>query len=216
MTHYYLKVIALFIIILLIFHSNPVSADLPLQGKTIVIDAGHGGLDPGTTYKNIYEKDINLNIALNLEKYLSSYGATVILTRSTDADLSGGVKNHRKKADFDARINIINQEYNDLYLSIHLNYLGNSTYYGAQVFYDKDNLDLANFIQNYLNEHTKTNRVTKKIPTSTYMYERLTTPGILIECGFLSNQSERNKLITAEYQEEFASILSKAIVKYYN
>ena len=215
MKNYYLKILGCFIILFFCLYTNPVRADLPLQSKVIVVDSGHGGMDPGTVYKDIYEKDINLKIGLYLREYLSEYGATVILTRDSDADLSNGVKNHRKKTDFDNRIKIINNEYTDLYVSIHLNYLSNSSYYGAQVFYNKENQDLAESIQSYLNEHTKTNREVKKIPASTYMYKKLTKPGILVECGFLSNASERNKLVTEEYQKEFAKALADAIVNYY-
>lgn len=194
----------------------PVRADLPLQGKVIVVDSGHGGLDPGALYYDIYEKDITLAIGKYLEKSLSEMGATVIMTRDSDADLSGGVKNHRKKADFDERIKIINQKYVDMYVSIHLNYLTDTRYYGSQVFYNKDNENLAMVVQKYLNENTNTDRKVKKIPSSTYMYDKLTTKGILVECGFLSNSAERSKLVTKKYQMEFANILAKAISYYYN
>ncbi len=194
----------------------PVRADLPLQGKVIVVDSGHGGLDPGALYYDVYEKDITLAIGKYLEKSLSELGATVIMTRDSDADLSGGVKNHRKKADFDERIKIINQKYVDMYVSIHLNYLTDTRYYGSQVFYNKDNENLAMVVQKYLNENTNTDRKAKKIPPSTYMYDKLTTKGILVECGFLSNSAERSKLVTKKYQMEFANILAKAISYYYN
>ncbi len=78
-------------------YGYPVRADLPLQGKVIVVDSGHGGLDPGALYNDIYEKDITLSIGKYLEKYLSEMGATVIMTRTSDSDLSNGAKNHRKK-----------------------------------------------------------------------------------------------------------------------
>ena len=216
MKRYYIEVFAIFFVLFLAMFSYPVRADLPLQGKVIVIDSGHGGLDPGSLYKDIYEKDITLSIGKYLEKYLSEMGATVIMTRTSDDDLSNGVKNHRKKADFDERIKIINQNIVDMYLSIHLNYLTDTKYYGAQVFYNKDNENLAKFIQNYLNENINTNREIKKIPTSTYMYDKLTTKGVLVECGFLSNSMERGKLVTAEYQSKFAKVLAEAISHYYN
>lgn len=214
---YYINTIFSFLVLLGIFYKIiPVKADLPLQGKVIVVDAGHGGLDPGTTYKDIYEKDITLAISLYLEKHLSELGATVVLTRSSDADLSNGVTNHRKRADFDNRIKIINNKYTDMYVSIHLNYLSNSKYYGAQVFYNKENKILAKSIQEYLNENTNTDREIKKIPSSTYMYDKLKSKGVLIECGFLSNASERTKLITESYQEEMAKTIARAIAKYYS
>ena len=211
---YYWKVLCSFVIIFLIIYGIPVRASLPLQGKVIVVDAGHGGLDPGTTYQDIYEKDINLSISLYLEELLSEFGATVILTRSTDQDLSGG-SNHRKKTDFDNRIKIINNKYTDMYLSIHLNYLSNSKYYGAQVFYNKDNKILAEKIQEYLNNNLDTNREIKEIPSSTYMYKKLEKKGVLIECGFLSNSNERSKLITKEYQKKLAQVIADALVNYY-
>lgn len=176
---------------------------------------GHGGKDPGTVYKDIYEKDINLSISLYLEEYLSEYGATVVLTRDSDNDLSYGETNHRKKTDFDNRIKIINNEYTDMYLSIHLNYLSNKKYYGAQVFYNKDNENLAKSIQEYLNNNLATDREIKEIPSSTYMYKKLEKRGVLIECGFLSNSSERSKLITEEYQRKVAKVIAEAIVNYY-
>ena len=209
------KVLCSFVIVFLLMYGIPVRASLPLQGKVIVVDAGHGGKDPGTVYKDIYEKDINLSISLYLEEYLSEYGATVILTRDSDNDLSYGETNHRKKTDFDNRIKIINNEYTDMYLSIHLNYLSNKKYYGAQVFYNKDNENLAKSIQEYLNNNLETDREIKEIPSSTYMYKKLEKRGVLIECGFLSNASERSKLITEKYQRKVAKVIAEAVVNYY-
>ena len=208
--------IFLFLVFFEILYVIPVSADLPLQGKLIVVDAGHGGLDPGTTYKDIYEKDINLNISLFLRDALANYGATVILTRDSDADLSNGALEHRKKTDFDNRIKIINNNFTDIYLSIHLNYLSNTKYYGAQVFYNNDNEILASFVQTYINDNLNSNREIKQIPSSTYMYGKLEKPGVLIECGFLSNQKEREKLVTENYQKEIAYVIANAVVAYYN
>ena len=216
MKRYYVGVFGVFLVLFLTMFSYPVRADLPLQGKVVAIDSGHGGLDPGSLYNDIYEKDITLSIGKYLEKYLSEMGATVIMTRTGDSDLSNGVKNHRKKADFDERIKIINQKSVDMYVSIHLNYLTDTRYYGAQVFYNKNNEELAKSIQEYLNNNTNTDREVKKIPTSTYMYDKLNTNGVLVECGFLSNATERSKLVTKEYQSKFAKILAQAISHYYN
>ena len=215
MKRYYVGVFGVFLVLFLAMFSYPVRADLPLQGKVVAIDSGHGGLDPGSLYNDIYEKDITLSIGKYLEKYLSEMGATVIMTRTSDSDLSNGARNHRKKADFDERIKIINQNIVDMYVSIHLNYLTDTRYYGAQVFYNKDNENLAKSIQEYLNKNTDTNREIKKIPTSTYMYDKLTTKGVLVECGFLSNAMERSKLVTKEYQSKFAKVLAEAISHYY-
>ena len=186
----------LFIFLAFIICSSNVYADSPLLGKVIILDAGHGSEDPGTTYGKIYEKDINLKISLYLEKALSKYGASVIMTRDGDYDLSTPNTNHRKKSDFDNRIKLINESKGDMYISIHLNYLSNSAYKGAQVFYNNDNKKLAQVVQ-------------------TYMYNKLKIKGVLIECGFLSNASERNLLQSEEYQEKVAVSIADAIVKYY-
>ncbi len=188
---------------------------MPLTGKTIVIDPGHGLEDSGANIGNIYEKNINLKISLFLEEELGSLGANVILTRDNDYDLSVPNARYRKKSDFDNRIKLINESNADMYLSIHLNYLNNSNYSGPQVFYNKENKDLAELIQNSLNKYTKEERKIKSIPNNTYMYNKLKVPGVLIECGFLSNLKERNKLINEEYQKLIAKAISEGVLEYF-
>ena len=211
----YLSVLFTFFLSVLILYALKVEAIMPLTGKTIVIDAGHGFKDPGTSYGKIYEKDINLNIALYLEKELGALGATVILTRDGDYDLSIPNASGRKRSDFNNRIKLINESNANMYLSIHLNYLSDASYYGPQVFYNKDNKKLAEVMQKVMNEELKGNREIKKIPSDTYMYSKLNVPGILIECGFLSNGIERNKLITKEYQQKIAQVIAKGVLAYF-
>lgn len=150
-----------------------------------------------------------------LEKELGAKGANVILTRDGDYDLSSPKANYRKKSDFDNRIKLINESNADLYLSIHLNYLSDSNYYGPQVFYLKENKLLAENIQKNLNEFTKTDREIKEIPKDTYMYNKLKTNGVLIECGFLSNKKERELLKEKDYQINIAKIITKGIIEYF-
>ena len=213
-----IKILTLIILLLsALFINTKVNALMPLSGKIIVIDPGHGGKDPGTINDTIYEKDINLAISKALEIELSKVGATVILTREDDYDLAKPNARWRKKSDFDNRINLINNSNANLYLSIHLNYLTNESYYGPQVFYDlEENKNLAQIIQKTLNENLKTDREIKKIPNKTYMYDKLTIPGVLIECGFLSNEKEKSNLITEEYQQKIASFITDAIISYFN
>lgn len=204
----------IFVILLALLICNSAIADTPFQGKTIVLDAGHGGKDPGTMFQDIYEKDINLAIVLALNEELTNMGAKVILTRNGDYDLSKPNATWRKKSDFDNRIKIINNKENNLYLSIHLNYLDDKKYYGPQVFYNKSNelnKDIALKLQKFLNDNLKTNREVKLIPNRTYMYDKLTIPGVLIECGFLSNANERDLLITSDYQKKLANIIANSL-----
>lgn len=218
MKNYYLKILCLFLILLMSFSFFEVKALLPLSGKVIVVDPGHGGKDPGTVSNDIYESVINLKISKYLEYYLSKNGATVILTRNGDYDLSSPNIYNRKRSDFDNRIKVINGADADLYLSIHLNYLSDSSYYGPQVFYNEkseNNKKLAGIVQDYLNKKVKSDREIKKIPSRTYMYPKLNIDGVLIECGFLSNYNEKTKLKTDKYQEELAKYITEAIIEYY-
>lgn len=191
----------------------PVKASLPLLGKIIVVDPGHGGKDPGTISGDIYEKDLNLQISLELEKELTKLGATVLLTREGDYDLSSANAIWRKKSDFDNRIKYINESSTNLYLSIHLNYLNDSKYSGIQVFGTPSNINLAKVVQKNLNESLKSSREAKLIPVSTYMYSKLKPEGLLIECGFLSNSKERNLLVTSEYQKKVAREIATSVTK---
>lgn len=214
MKRYFIKINVLFFLFVLFLSGEIVFASLPLSGKKIIIDIGHGGMDPGSIYQDIYEKDINLDISLELEKELSKLGASVELIRYGDYDLSKPNAYIRKKSDFDNRIKIINESKADYYFSIHLNYLEDKRYYGPQIFYNnksKNNKLIAEQIQKDLNKNLKTKRKVKKIPNKTYMYDKLITDGVLIECGFLSNIYERNLLVSKDYQKKFAKILANSI-----
>lgn len=218
MNNYYWKMLSLFLILVIVFSFFKANALLPLSGKIIIVDPGHGGKDPGTVSNDIYESDINLKISKYLEYYLTINGASIILTRNGNYDLSSPNIYNRKRSDFDNRIKIINHSNADLYLSIHLNYLSDSSYYGPQVFYNKkqdNNEELAKVIQEYLNSKTNTKREIKKIPDRTYMYNKLNPPGVLIECGFLSNYQEREKLKSDKYQKKIAQYITEAIIKFY-
>lgn len=207
------KTIIITLIILNITFYIPTIAQtkkLILDNITIVIDPGHGGKDVGTSYKDIYEKDINLSISLYLKKELESFGANIIMTRVGDYDLSYPNASFRKKSDFNNRIKIINENNTDLFLSIHQNYYKDSKYDGIQIFY-KNNKELGEFIQKKLNN----NRKTKEISKDLYMYRYIKTEGLLVECGFLSNQNDRKKLTNIKYQKEFSKNLTKAIIDYF-
>ena len=209
------NVLFTFFVCTLVFYAWKVEAILPLSGKVIIIDVGHGAEDVGTSYGKIYEKDINLAISKYLQEELSKEGAIVSLTRDDDYDLSTPRANYRKRSDFDNRIKKINESKADMYVSIHINYLSDSNYKGPQVFYNKENEELAKVIQEEMNKDLKGNREVKKIPSNTYMYNKLNVPGVLIECGFLSNPSERELLINSSYQKKVAESIAKGIVLSY-
>lgn len=216
------KIYTLFLFILCLVSVNFVSANsdihnLELLGKVIYIDPGHGGLDPGTIYKNIYEKDINLEICLKLEKVLESEGAIVYLTRYGDYDLSNNSYS-RKKSDLNNRAKIINESGADIYISIHLNSINSSTWSGAQVFYDdvnEKNIEIAQLFQEQLKIDLKTNRKVKEISTM-LMNRKINIPGILIEAGFLSNPNDRYLLGQEDYQYKICNSIRDGLIKYFN
>lgn len=191
--------------------------NLPLLGKVIYLDPGHGGVDSGAQYKDIYEKDINLSISLKLEKELTSLGAIVYLTRNGDYDLSVPNTIHRKRSDLSRRSNIINDSNCDLFLSIHLNSEISGTWRGPQVFYDDNNESNKKIAELYQNELNKTLKGTRKIKQAEdlYLQKRIKRPGVLIEVGFLSNANDRYLLKKEEYQNKVALILKDATVKYF-
>ena len=211
----------LFLLLLSLCSFNFISANkseynLKLLGKVIYIDPGHGGADPGTIYKDIYEKDINLEICLKLQKILESEGAIVYLTRYGDYDLSNNSYS-RKKSDLNNRAKIINESGADIYISIHLNSISSSTWRGAQVFYDdvnEKNIEIANLFQEQLKKDLKTTRKVKEISTM-LMNRKIKIPGILIEAGFLSNPNDRYRLTKEEYQDELAILISNSIENYF-
>lgn len=212
----YILLIICFLFIIT-FSVNGTTASFPLIGKTIILDSGHGGKDGGAIVENIKEKDLNLQITLKIKDELVNLGANVILTRSDDNDLSDLNATRRKKSDFDNRIKIINNSHADLYLSIHLNSYENTKYRGPQVFYTKtpkQNKAIAEVYQEHLNKFSNSKRKVK-INTGKYMYEKLNVPGVLIECGFLTNYFDRTNLQNTKYQQSLATVIGEATIYYF-
>ena len=205
--------ISLMLLIVNIVSSKEINTKL--MGKVIVIDVGHGGKDKGTSADGVYESDLNLSVALKLKEALIKQGVDVLLTRDGDYDISSPNVDRRKKSDFDNRIKYINSSGADLYLSIHMNYLTESKYYGGQVFYTEGNEKLAESVQKSFKSNLKSPMEEKKLSSTIYMFKQLEVPGVLIECGFLSNANERDLLKTEEYQEKLAEAIVEGLINYY-
>lgn len=196
---------------------NGASSTFPLLGKTIILDAGHGGKDGGAEVGNVKEKDVNLRVVMVLKNALEEKGTNVILTRTGDDDLSEDGVSRRKKSDFDKRIEIINNTNPDMYLSIHQNIFESSKYRGAQVFYVSNNSynkHLAEVIQSELNSFTNTNRKIKEM-RGKYMYDRLNPIGVLVECGFLSNYFDRTNLLNEGYVKKLSLKITQGVINYF-
>lgn len=187
-----------------------------LLGKVIILDSGHGGVDAGATGNQIIEKDLNLILTRKLEKELVSRGATVYLTREDDNDLSTTTVN-RKRSDLYNRAKYINKISPNMYISIHLNSVTNSSWRGLQVFYttkNEENKLIAETITNHLKESISNVREIKKDNTY-YMYKHITSPGVLIEAGFISNPNDSYLLRNKEYQDKLISSISDSIEIYF-
>lgn len=214
------KLISLMIVLVSILSINIIKASTTsrnLIGKVIYLDPGHGGVDPGAIYKDIYESNINLSIAKKLEKVLGENGAIVYLTRDGNYDLSLPNAIYRKRSDLSRRANIINESNCDLYISIHLNSESTGIWKGAQVFYDDinpENQKIAKIFQEAFVNNLNSNREYKEI-NDMYLHKRVERPGVLVEVGFLSNVSDRNLLISDVYQEKVANTILDAIYEYF-
>lgn len=219
MNMYKIKMFLLFVSAICLFNFiNAKALGYSLLGKVIYLDAGHGGVDVGACYKDIHEEDINLAITLKLKDKLECMGAQVLLTRNGDYDLSDKSASLRKRSDLGNRAKLINNSKADLYLSIHLNSSLNSSWNGAQVFYDdinKNNKDVAIVFQKYFNKYLNSTKEIKEI-NNLYMYKNITKPGVLLEVGFLSNPYERKKLLTDEYQNSIVSVILDALIEIFN
>lgn len=184
--------------------------------KVIYIDAGHGGFDGGAVVNGINEADINLAITLQLKTILEECGYKVLLTRDGDYDLSTD-SSHKKRSDMHARVDMINSSDALLYISIHQNTYTNPVYSGAQCFYNKyDGLGmlLANNIQtSIINDLKNTTRVAKNIE-GIYLVDNVNIPGVLVECGFMSNESELNNLLNEQYQYDIARSIYRGMLSY--
>lgn len=214
------KVIVIFFFLICLIALDKVDArinELQLLGRVIFVDPGHGGRDPGTTYGNIMEKDIVLEISLALRDELLKKGAIVYMTRDKDEDLSSKWDTRKKRGDLYRRI-LMYKKYNaELYLSIHINQYKNPNWKGIEVLYNPINSKNKE-IGEILMKNFKTEFGTKRslITTNLYMYKNTTVPGVLIECGFLSNPNERYLLRQSSYQKKLAKSITNSTIEYFS
>lgn len=183
--------------------------------NTVVIDVGHGGADPGKVGINdAKEKDINLQIAKKVRKLLEKKGIKVVMTREEDTMLAKDDTGNQKVQDMKERVKLINTIRPEFAVSIHQNSYHEESIHGAQVFYYKHSAEgeqLAAIMQKSLLAVDKDNRRQAKADDTYYLLKRTEVPTIIVECGFLSNQEEAEKLVTDEYQQQVAEAIAKGI-----
>lgn len=193
----------------------------PEVTPVVVIDVGHGGNDPGKVGVNqILEKDVNLQVALKLEKFLQQSDLTVILTRHEDVGLYDEDASNKKVQDMRRRIELIEESNADLVVSIHQNSYQDGSVRGPQCFYyqgSQEGESIALILQEQLNVGLEIERPrVAKANDSYYLLKKSTVPTVIAECGFLSNQEEAMLLDTEAYQEKVAWNLYLGILKYLN
>ena len=186
----------------------------------VVIDAGHGGADPGKVGINDQlEKDINLEIAQMLKQFLQAEGITVVMTREGDGGLYDENASNKKVQDMKRRLAIIEEADPVLVVSIHQNSYHEEYVKGAQVFYyetSQNSKQLAEIIQEQLRSLDSDNKREAKGNDSYFLLKKTSKPIVIVECGFLSNREEAAELSTPLYQEKMAWNIHMGIMKYLN
>lgn len=190
-----------------------------LQNKTIVIDCGHGGFDSGKVGINeALEKDVNLAIGEKLCSLLEANGNQVIMTRQDDMGLYDEEEENKKQQDMKRRVQMINESEADLAVSIHQNSYTEEYVNGPQVFFYETSVkakELANILQQNLNMKLQIERTREiKGNTTYYLLCKTKIPTVIVECGFLSNEKEAEKLVDPEYQQQVAEAICCGIEEY--
>jgi N-acetylmuramoyl-L-alanine amidase len=191
------------------------------QKPIVVIDAGHGGNDPGKVgVNNALEKDINLSIAKLLKIMLEAEDIEVVMTREEDMGLYDENSKNKKAQDMKNRCSLIRETNPTVTVSIHQNSYHEEYVKGAQVFYYKNSKNaknLAEIIQEQIKAHVQPdNKRAAKNNASYYILKKTDTTTVIVECGFLSNYEEAAKLIDENYQQKMAWAIHLGILQYIN
>lgn len=187
------------------------------RSVVFVIDAGHGGEDGGAVSCQGYkESDINLQIALRLDDLLHFLGYDTVMIRKSDVSVytQGVTVAQRKASDLKQRVSIVDQTPGAVLISIHQNFFPQSQYSGAQMFYNQHEMakEMAQKLQNTFVSTINTGSNRKEKPVSgIYLLEHIQSPGVLVECGFLSNPEEEAKLRTDDYQKKISCVIAATL-----
>lgn len=193
------------------------SSKITVRKNTVVLDAGHGGGDPGKVgVGDVVEKEINLQIAKKVEQLLKKEKVKVIMTREEDMMLTGEGSTGTKAADMKERVKIINEETPQLAVSIHQNSYQDAVVHGAQVFYytgSPEGESAAKIMQKALLAVDADNTRQAKANNTYYLLKRTEVPTIIVECGFLSNPEDALNLCDDKYQEKISEAICKGILE---
>lgn len=197
-------------------------ADKEIPNLTVVVDAGHGGMDGGAVgHSGTLEKDINLSVSKILCKMLEARGASVIMTRDEDISLhdeSANTVREQKRSDLSKRKALAGDEKTDIFISVHMNKFEQEKYRGAQVFYADNNGShaLADCIRTELVKVSEKSdgRELKKAYDTMYILKSTDNPAVIVECGFLSNPEEEQLLLSKKYQNKIAKAITDGVCAY--
>lgn len=186
---------------------------------TVVIDAGHGGIDPGVVGLNGQkESDLNLRVALYLKECFENAGIRVIMTRETETGLydSDTKETEKKSQDMKRRGEIIKQSGADIMISVHMNSVSDKRCHGAQVFYQKGTKStLAEYIQESIVKYVDKENKRVALTGDYFVLKAGAMPSVIVECGFLSNEADEKKLVQESYQREMAWAIYNGVMKYW-
>lgn len=191
----------------------------PNVNFTVVLDAGHGGKDPGKVGINgSIESEINLKIVKKLKTYLEEKGVRVVLTRQDENGLYDENDSNKKKSDMIKRCEIVNNISPDILVSVHQNSYSSEGVKGAQVFYFKNSNNgekIAEIIQKHLVEEVDQNNGRQhKENNNYYILKNVNCPAVIVECGFLSNYTEAELLVSEQYQQKLAEAIGNGVLEY--
>ncbi len=198
-----------------------ISVNAPIDArKTVIIDAGHGGVDGGAvSCTGVPESKVNLDIALKLNDLMHLLGINTVMIRETDVSVftKGETIAQKKISDLKERVRIIRGTPDAILISIHQNHFTDDRYSGAQVFYapTEGSQKLAESLQSaFIQTVNPASRRRIKKADGVYLMQHIQCPAALIECGFLSNKNEEYKLRTKEYQQQICSLIASCVSNY--
>lgn len=193
------------------------TSSVPKAKYTIVIDAGHGGIDGGAVGEKSTESELNLQYSLTLKNICEQFGYEVVLTRDDMAGLYSPLASNKKRSEMEKRIEIIENARPDLVVSMHMNSFSSDDVRGSQVFYTQESDSgraLAESVQASLHKNIDYAKATAKVGDY-YILNCSPCPSILIECGFISNAEEESLLIDDSYRQNFCYFVMCGIISYF-
>jgi len=194
-----------------------VNTEPTIAPRTIIIDAGHGGRDPGASSGDVLEKDLNLEISLILADLLRFMGHQVIMTRTEDVSLGSQVPGQQKRGDLQARLNLSRQHPEAIFVSIHMNTFPSPNVSGMHIYYVRnceESAEIARRLRALNMQHLdpEADHAPKQSTSALFVLSRMSNPAVLVECGFLTCPRDLELLQCPNHQRKLALVIAAAVV----